>query len=92
MGIVAGLGILVGLVLIVVPGLILLTLWSVAAPVVVLERPGGLRALGRSRELVRGNGWNVFGVILVTVILVVVLSGVIEAIAGGGPEGGEADG
>ncbi len=43
----------------------------------VLERPNGLRALGRSRELVRGNGWNVFAVILLLVILVgLVASGV----------------
>ena len=83
-GIVAGIGIAIGFILIVVPGLILLTIWSVAAPVVVLERPGGLRALARSRELVRGNGWNVFGVILVMVILVVVLSGVVEAAADSG--------
>lgn len=73
----AGVGILIGFVLLIVPGLILATLWAVAAPVVVLERPGGLRALGRSRELVRGNGWNVFAVILLLVILVGLLSGVI---------------
>ncbi|HXA54050.1 MAG TPA: YciC family protein [Solirubrobacteraceae bacterium] len=76
--IVAGVGILVGFILIVVPGLILATLWSVAAPVVVLERPAGLRALGRSRELVRGNGWNVFAVILLLVILVGVVGSGIE--------------
>ena len=40
---------------------------------VVLERPPGLRALRRSRELVRGNGWQVFGVILVLVVLVAVV-------------------
>ncbi len=71
----AGIGILIGFILLVVPGLILATLWAVAAPVVVLERPGGLRALGRSRELVRGNGWNVFAVILLLVILVGLVSG-----------------
>ena len=80
-GVVAGIGIVVGLVLIIVPGLILITIWSVAAPVVVLERPGGLAALGRSRELVRGNGWNVFAVILLLVVLVSVVSFVIEGIA-----------
>jgi hypothetical protein len=79
--IVAGIGILIGFILIVVPGLILATLWAVAAPVVVLERPGGLRALGRSRELVRGNGWNVFAVILLLVILVGVLGSGIELAA-----------
>lgn len=76
--VVAGIGIVIGFILIVIPGLILLTIWSVAAPVVVLERPGGLRALGRSRELVRGNGWNVFAVILVLVILLVIVAGAVE--------------
>jgi len=68
----AGVGIAVGFLLIIVPGLILFTVWSVAAPVVVLERPPGLRALARSRELVRGSGWQVFAVILVLDIAAVV--------------------
>jgi hypothetical protein len=80
-GIVAGIGILIGFVLIVVPGLILITIWSVAAPVVVLERPGVFAALGRSRELVRGNGWQVFGVIFVLFFLVIIVSSGIEIAA-----------
>jgi uncharacterized protein UPF0259 len=80
-GIVAGAGIVIGFILVIVPGLILITIWSVAAPVVVLERPGGLRALRRSRELVRGNGWQVFGVILVLFILVIALGSAIELAA-----------
>jgi hypothetical protein len=80
-GIVAGAGILIGFILIIVPGLILITIWSVAAPVVVLERFGALRALGRSRELVRGNGWQVFGVILVFDILVVLIGSAIDSAA-----------
>jgi hypothetical protein len=47
------------------PELYLLTVWSVFVPVVVLERPRGLRALGRSRELVRRNGWRVLALILI---------------------------
>jgi hypothetical protein len=80
-GIVAGIVIVVGFFLLIVPGLILITIWSVFAPVIVLERPPGLSALSRSRELVRGNGWQVFGVILVLFIGVVVVSAVIEAAA-----------
>jgi hypothetical protein len=76
---VAGIGIVIGLILIVVPGLILLTIWSVVAPVVVLERPAGLRALGRSRELVRGNGWQVFGVIATLDILIAIVAMIIES-------------
>jgi hypothetical protein len=75
----AAIGVLIGFILLVVPGLILLTLWSVAAPVVVLERPPGLQALRRSRELVSGNGWQVFGVLLVLDVLVVALAGVLDA-------------
>jgi hypothetical protein len=79
--IVAGAGVVLGFALLIVPGLILITIWSVAAPVVVLERPGGLRALGRSRSLVRGHGWPVFAVILVLGILVVVLGAAVELAA-----------
>ena len=88
-GIVAGIGILIGFVLVIIPGLILITIWSVVAPVIVLERPGGLKPLGRSRELVQGNGWQVFGVIVVLVIGVAIVSGIIEAI---GDSGGTAVG
>jgi hypothetical protein len=80
-GFVAGIGIVLGFILIIVPGLVLLTIWSVAAPVVVLERPPGLGALGRSRELVRGNGWQVFGVIVALTILVAVIVFALDAAA-----------
>jgi hypothetical protein len=73
-GFVASLAEGVGLALLVVPGLVLLTIWSVADPVVVLERPAGLEALGRSRELVRGNGWRVFVVILMLVVPVALVA------------------
>ncbi|HEY7893086.1 MAG TPA: hypothetical protein VIC05_12835 [Solirubrobacteraceae bacterium] len=80
-GILAGFGIVIGLVLFVIPGVILMTIWSVAAPAVVLERLSATRALGRSRELVRGNGWSVFGVIVVMVVLVVIVGGGVELAA-----------
>ena len=81
-GIVAGVGIVLGFILIVVPGLILITIWSVAAPVVVLERPPGvIAALGRSRDLVRGNGWQVFAVIFVLFFLILIISSGVELAA-----------
>jgi len=85
--VVAAVGIIAGLVLFVVPGLYLITIWSVAAPVVVIERPPGLAALRRSRELVRGNGWQVFAVILLLTVLVSALAigiGVAAETAGSG--------
>src|SRR5262249_26383542 len=67
-GIVAGIVIAIGLVLLIVPGLVFLTWWCLIVPVVVNEQKGvGVgAAFTRSRELVRGHGWTVFGVVLVT--------------------------
>ena len=87
-GILAGLAIAVGLFLLIVPGLFLMTIWAVIAPVIVLERSRLLSAFGRSRALVRGNGWPVFGVVVIFFLLlpifVVFLFGAIGAAAGGG--------
>ncbi len=80
-GILAGIGIGIGLLLLIVPGLFLLTIWAVIAPVIVIERRGALESFGRSRELVRGNGWQVFGVILVLFILQFIVTAVIQALA-----------
>jgi hypothetical protein len=80
-GVLAGLGVAVGLVLLIVPGLVLLTWWSVIVPVVVLERVAAMDSFGRSRELVRGYGWNVFGVIILTVLILLVFAIVFAIVA-----------
>jgi hypothetical protein len=77
-----GIGVGIGFVFLIVPGLILLVIWSVVAPVTVLERPGVFAAFGRSRQLVHGNGWNVFGVIVVVFLSVLVVSVGVGLLAG----------
>jgi hypothetical protein len=77
----AAIGISIGLLLIIVPGLFLLTIWSVVSPVIVIERPGVFAAFTRSRELVRGFGWQVFAVIVVVIVLVVVVAIVASIVA-----------
>ena len=76
-------GVGIGFILLIIPGLILLTIWSVAAPVTVLEHPGVFAAFARSRELVRGNGWNVFGVIVIVFVIVLLISAVAGLAASG---------
>jgi hypothetical protein len=67
--ILAGLAIGIGLVLLIAPGLFLLTIWCV----IVLEGAGTTAAFSRSRELVRGFGWQVFGtLVLVFVVMLAV--------------------
>lgn len=78
--ILAGFGIALGILLLVVPGLVLLTWWALITPVVVLERKGVGDAFGRSRELVRGNGWTVFGVMLITTLLSTVGAGALSVL------------
>jgi hypothetical protein len=80
-GILAGLGVGIGLLLLIVPGLFLLTIWAVIAPVIVIERKGAIESFGRSRELVRGNGLKVFSVIVVIFLLTVIVGAVIQALA-----------
>jgi hypothetical protein len=69
--ILAGLGIVVGLILLIVPGLVLMTWWAVIVPIVVLENRSAGEAFTRSRELVRGYAWGVFGVIVLVVLLLI---------------------
>jgi hypothetical protein len=82
----AGIAIGIGFILLIVPGLYLITIWSVIIPAVVLEKRGVTESFGRSRELVRGYGWTVFGVILVTFVIEfvagIVLSIILHALPG----------
>jgi hypothetical protein len=73
-GLLAGLGIALGLILLIVPGLFLLTIWSLIVPTIVLEGKSAGESFGRSRELVKGHGWQVFGVIVITIGAVIVAS------------------
>ena len=71
--ILAGIAITIGLILLIVPGLFLITIWAVVIPVIVLERSGVFAAFGRSQQLVRGNGWHVFGTLVVVFIILIVV-------------------
>jgi hypothetical protein len=81
-GIVAGIAIGIGFALLIVPGVILVTIWAVVAPAVVIERRG-FDSFGRSYELTRGNFWQVLGVIVVVFIVQIVIQRIFAAIGGG---------
>jgi hypothetical protein len=84
-GILKAIAVVIGLVLLIVPGLILLTIWAVTGPSIVVERKGAIDAFGRSRELVRGEGFSVFAVLVVTLLIVIgigIVIGIIGAVTG----------
>ena len=70
--ILAGIGIEIGLLLFIVPGLWLLTIWAVIVPAIVIGQSGALASFGRSRTLVRGNGWHVFGTLVLVFLILIV--------------------
>ena len=78
--ILAGIAITIGLLLIIVPGLFLITIWAVIVPVIVIERSGALASFGRSRALVRGHGWHVFGTLVLVYIIMLVVNIVLGVI------------
>ncbi len=78
-GILFAIGVTVGFLLLIVPGLILITFWSVGAPAIVVERIGPVDAFGRSWRLVRGQAWSVFATLLL-VLLIVIAVGIVLGI------------
>jgi hypothetical protein len=76
----AGLGIGFGFLLLIVPGIFLLLMWSVAAPVTVAERLGVTGSLGRSAELTEGARWNILALYLIVWVIMVVASAISGAV------------
>ncbi len=66
--VIATIGAGLGAMLLLVPGLILMTMWWVAVPAAVIERTGVIESLRRSVHLTRGYRLKIFGVIAVIYI------------------------
>jgi Membrane domain of glycerophosphoryl diester phosphodiesterase len=62
-------GILLGTVALVVPGLLLMARWAVIVPLIVLEGAPWRRALARSNELVRGRTWSVVAIFVAITLI-----------------------
>ncbi len=71
-------GVGIGLLFFVIPGVVIASWGVVTGPVIVAERTRALRAPGRSRELVRGS----FRPVLLFVLLAFVVSETISSTAG----------
>jgi uncharacterized membrane protein len=69
-------GVFLGSLLLIVPGLILMTMWYVATPVCVVEQKGPLASMGRSSELTKGHRWKIFGMILLVIFGGVIVSAI----------------
>jgi hypothetical protein len=77
--IVASIAIAIGFVLLIVPGLILLTFWALIVPWIVLGGAAAFESFGRSWNTVKGYAWNVFGT-FVLVFLILIAFGIILSV------------
>lgn len=81
LGILQTLGISLGILLLVVPGLMLMTAWSVAAPALIMEKRSVEASFGRSGDLTRGHRWSIFGLLVIYFVLATVISFAMQAFA-----------
>lgn len=80
-GIVVGVIVALGFIALVVPGIILAIMFSLVLPVIIIESPGVLGSLGRSRELV-GHRWlKTFAVFIVFGIIIGIASAIASLIS-----------
>jgi hypothetical protein len=78
--IVASIAFAIGWILLIVPGLWLMTIWAVIIPVIVIERAGAFESFGRSQDLVRGRGWHVFFTLVLLWVIQFVVGLVLDVI------------
>lgn len=77
--IVTSFGMFFGLLFCFGPGIWLYGVWGVAPAVLIAENKGVFAAMGRSFQLVKGNWWRVFGLLVLSTILVAVITSVVTA-------------
>ncbi|NOT40972.1 MAG: hypothetical protein HOP13_10805 [Alphaproteobacteria bacterium] len=83
LGLLVGLGVGVGFIALIVPGIFLLLCWMVASPVMVVERLGVIASMQRSMQLTQGHRWAILGLIVLFIIVYMIVLAVLGAIVGG---------
>lgn len=72
--ILSGVGVMLGMMLLVIPGILLGLMWAVVVPVLVVENTGITETFGRSRALTKGYRGRIFLLILMYFILAIAIS------------------
>jgi hypothetical protein len=82
LSILAGLGTMVGFILLIVPGVILVVRWSASSGFLISGRMGIIDSLTASWEATRGHSWAILGASLVWFIGLLVIAAVLGAAEG----------
>jgi len=82
LSIVVGIIVVLGFIAIIIPGIILAIMFSLAFPVLLVENKGVLNSMGRSRELVSHRWLKTFATFIVFAIIFIIASAIAGAISG----------
>jgi hypothetical protein len=82
-GILLAIAIVIGLILLVVPGVIMMVTWIVATPSYIAERRGIAEAFGRSAELTDGSRWPIFGLVVIYWVVFICAGALLAGVVGG---------
>ncbi len=74
MSMLVGLGVGAGLIALIVPGVLLALMWSLAVPVKILENRGATDAMSRSSDLTKGDRGRIFVIWLLFIVMSIGLS------------------
>jgi hypothetical protein len=64
LGFLYAIAIMIGFVLLVVPGVILIVMWAVVVPACLVEGLGPIASMSRSGALTKGHRWQILGIII----------------------------
>jgi uncharacterized membrane protein len=76
------LGMMLGFILLIVPGIMVAVAWAVVVPVKVVEQTGVTESFGRSRALTKGYRWKIFALALLYFVLAVLMGLVTRPLLG----------
>ena len=76
------LGVMLGLIVFILPGLIIMARWSIAQPLLVARGDRPMQALGESWKLTKGNSVRLFLFYLLLIIVYIVAAMVLGAVLG----------
>lgn len=80
---VATIGMTLGMMLLIVPGLYIFAMWSVMVPAIVVDR-AGFSGLGRSQDLTKGYRWSILGLLILVGLLIALVNAVLGLVLGFG--------
>jgi hypothetical protein len=80
LSIIVGIIVFLGFIALIVPGIILAIMYSLALPVLLIESKGVTESMGRSRQLVSHRWGKTFGTFLALGIIVIIASLIVSAI------------